>query len=226
VAQTERQGYLFNADLAKDNPFTEALKTETDKLATFTGRGTPAQRKAARIAKRADMKEMRRQRRLNAKYDRLDKKGYRKAKRAQKRYEGQQRRGYKEEKWGESGSGPPTGYTPILRPVYSMPTFDIFDAPSMKEGELFFIGPGQQEMGWQNTLTQAPDSNKHAGSGHLDYTVEAYATQETRKENWDQPFVALSGHPSTPTLNPSYKQMYKEVETKGFANKIVKKYFT
>ena len=109
--------------------------------------------------------------------------------------------------------------------------WDMPGAPSyhamryVPEGSEYTLGGGLKEMGWQHLLTQSAGSNKYAGSTRYDMAVEAYSTQETRKENWKNSFAVLNHHPNTPTLNPSYKQMFRQMLPKGDAKNSLKKYF-
>ncbi len=69
------------------------------------------------------------------------------------------------------------------------------------------IGGIQSNTGWWNTLTPAPSSQSNAQSQRL-HKTEGIQTRETRRQDWRDPFVVLSGHKNTPQLNPNLSYMF------------------
>jgi hypothetical protein len=175
---------------------------------------TPTQRQAQRKEKRATRKAERIAKRDAKKQARADKKSARVAKREGRKADRQYKR---EIRRTERLGIPFTGWDMPGAPSYHERRY-------VPEGSEYQLGGGLKEIGWQHLLTQSEGSNKHAGSARYEMGVEAYSTQETRKEDWNQSFMVLNPHPNTPTLNPSYKQMFRQMLPKGDARKSLRKY--
>jgi hypothetical protein len=77
-------------------------------------------------------------------------------------------------------------------------------------------GAGQAEKGWMNTLQQTTGSNK-GQTGTPSFSTEVFSTRETRAKasgagTWLTSFQALPQHSDRSQLDPSFLQMYGEVD--------------
>ena len=204
-----------------DNLFVNAGSTSTELSGAnpFVTSTQRQEKRATRKAERLEKKDARKAERLAKKNARKTDKTSKKILRIAKREYLKSERLYKKEVRRTERLGIP------------FTKWDMLGAPSyhalryVPQGSEYLLGGGLKEKGWQNLLTQSEGSNKHAGSTRYEMSVEAYSTQETRKKDWKQSFTVLNPHPNTPTLNPSYKQMFRQVLPKGYAKSSLKKYF-
>ncbi|KKN92407.1 hypothetical protein LCGC14_0208980 [marine sediment metagenome] len=103
------------------------------------------------------------------------------------------------------GPGQPGAPTP----VYVQSTYPL-GAPSkafMDKYKRWGAGGIRSNTGWRNTLTMAPSPQSNTQSQRL-HTTEGIQTRETRRQDWRDPFVVLSGYKNTPQLNPNLSYMF------------------